>query len=163
MGHPAFRQKPAAGIIAHFASWLPHTHTHTHARACRNAHKRGAYTKRFCLRVGTRRSSSPWEGSGGERERTGEALQSPFVSRLTSKKQTVHGLAEHWCIFRAPCENFHPRFPLFLPHSFSQPGCIRSRRRRHFRLLPPSDQPSPRWLGVLVSLGSQDRDLVFLL
>lgn len=152
MGHPAFRQQPAAGTIAHSASSLRPTHTHGHAH--RKAHKRGAYTKRFRLRVGTRRSSLSWEGSSsGGREGGRELVRlSSLLLSLTSPagNRPCTGL---WSTdaFTGPCVRIFTPRP-FLPHSFSQPGCIRSHhRRRYFLLLPPSKRPSPRWLDAVVS------------
>lgn len=118
---------------ARSASWLPHTHT------CRNVAR--IQNALPCV-LGLVAAPRPGREAAERDETRLSSLLPPFVSRCTSGKQTVHGLVERPCIFRALCENSHPPF---LPHSFSPPGCIRSRHRR-FLLLPPSDQPSPRCL-----------------
>lgn len=157
MGHPAFRRQPAPGMIARSASWLPHTHTHAETRA-NVARIQNASS---CV-LGLVAAPRPGR-EAAERDLTRlSGLLPPFVSRCTSGKQTVHGLVERPCIFRALCENFHPPLSsaFLLParlHPLSPPPLPLTAT---FRPAVPS---LPHWLDVVVLLGWKDRDLVFLL
>lgn len=146
MGHPAFRQQPAAGMIARSASSQPHTNARARIRK-----------RTQTWRVYKMLSPACWDSpqllflrGKQQRERRRDLKLSSLLLSLASPagNRPCTGLRSTNA-FSGPCVRiFTPPHPPFLPHSFSQPGCIRFRRhRRHFLLLPPSDQPSRYWLA----------------